>query len=59
MNEYASEERFGNILPKLQYESVIVIYNVPYHSSKLDKTPIAQQTKPTMQNWLHNAKYSI
>ena len=47
------EEWFhNNLLPSLQSNSLIIIYNAPYHNLKQEPVPTMSSMKQQMQDWL-------
>ncbi|XP_063366262.1 uncharacterized protein LOC134654718 [Cydia amplana] len=54
MNGANFEKWFGVILNNVEPNSVIVMDNAPYHSRKLEKTPILKTKKAEIQEWLRS-----
>ncbi|XP_063382868.1 uncharacterized protein LOC134669294 [Cydia fagiglandana] len=54
MNGANFEKWFDVILNNVEPNSVIVMDNAPYHSRKLEKTPILKTKKAEIQEWLRS-----
>ncbi|XP_026728002.1 uncharacterized protein LOC113494064 [Trichoplusia ni] len=59
MDSYNFEKWFGQILLKLDANSVIVMDNAPYHSRRKEKIPTSSNKKSELQAWLKEKNISF
>lgn len=59
MDSHNFEKWFGEILPKLDANSVVVMDNAPYHSRRKEKIPTSSNKKSELQAWLRGKNISF